>query len=315
MKFDIKILFFVVSAVSVHAQKIRGAAMERSLDGVCTNDAPFAGLDQGCSPDSPLCARSDGYEPAADVAGDYCGKCRNVWDTDTVADWGCTESEPACDAELGLIGMRCMPPADVPQPACKNTGAFGATDQGCTDETPICYNADTQQEVGSYAPGTGCARCLNSFVNLFHKYGVADYGCPKGQPRCVNTDGSDPSLNKVGSRCCPAGGCPVTCPCNTPNTIFSFLANDPDVSQVPYFGCAQEYGVLYGEIELIDGSWALFGAGEVDLGVWACGSMGQPFESGELYGISPDEGRACQALIQGFSTESGVQCFDDSSAP
>jgi len=297
MKFDIRIVSFLVSVSAVCSQTIRGATtMERTLGSVCINNTPFVGLDGGCNVDFPLCARSDGHKPAADVAGDYCGKCHNVWNTDKVVDWGCTESEPACDAALGLIGMQCMPAKIDPQPACKNSGAFGAKDQGCTDETPICYNADMQKEVGSYAPGNACARCLNSFVNLFHQYGISNYGCPRDQPRCIMTDGNNPTLNTVGSRCCPVGGCPISCPCNIPDTFFDFAVNH---SPVGAFACYEdERGVIIGENE--SSEW--FGAGEAMPGFWACSSGGAAFGCHELGGITPEEGCACLALIR-------AECF------
>jgi len=311
MKFDIKILFFVVSAVSVSSQTIRGATMERSLDSVCTNDTPFAGLDQGCSPALPLCARSDGYEPAADVAGDYCRKCRNVWDTDTVADWGCTESAPACAAELGKIGMRCVP-ADVPKPVCKNSGAFDAKDQDCGDETPICYNVDTQQEVGSYAPGIGCAQCLNSFENAYHQYGWSDYGCPKEQPRCAMADGSDPTLNRVGSKCCPADGCPITCPCNTPNTFLSYIATNLDVSRLDDYVCIYDYepGVRYNNaVYFNDGSVGYSVVFQLEPDLWLCASVSSTFEHNEQIGFSKEGGEACIDLIEDITARAGTQCY------
>jgi len=87
----------------------------------CVNDAPFGELDEDCTADFPLCTMSDSHEPAVHVAGDYCGKCRNIWDMDTVVDLGCMAEEPHCDAELGLIGMQCLPAEVVPLLACKNT--------------------------------------------------------------------------------------------------------------------------------------------------------------------------------------------------
>ncbi len=283
--FHIKITFFVVTAVFVSSQKIRGTTMDRDLQSYCTNSAPFEEMDEGCNADFPLCAKTDGHEPAANVAGDYCGSCRKVWNTDKVVDWGCTVEEPRCDAKLGLIGLRCLPAEVVPPPACKNTGAYGATDQNCTDENPICYNGKTQQEVGSYAAGTGCARCLNSFTS-----GFPDYGCKSAQPRCVMLNGTDAPLNKVGVMCCPAGGCPP-CPCYKPNSAFYFALNDNAGS----YACSQEGTILYGRSPAI---YPWVGAGEYFPGVWVCGGDGAGFGYEAIWDITPEQGRACVGMIQ-----------------
>jgi len=271
----------------------------------CVNNAPFGELDEACTSEFPLCARLDGNEPAADVAGDYCGKCRNIWDTDTVPDLGCTATEPHCDAELGLIGMQCLPPEVVPTPACKNTGAFGAKDEGCTDEAPICHDATSHEEVGSYATGTGCARCLNSFDTAYHQYGLSDYGCPNDQPRCAMTDGSDPYLTKVGSRCCPADGCPVVniCPCDQPDSLFNYVVN---LSQVTYPYCAT--GEKFALVDNVNFSGGWLGAGEYYPDFWMCFSRGDRFVNNIHYGITPDEGLACLAMLQAVITENEVQC-------
>jgi len=309
MKIDIQVLFFITSASCVGSQNIRGTTTGRNLESPCINDAPFDGLDDGCNADFPLCAMSDDYEPAAHVAGDHCGKCHNIWDTDEFVDFGCTADKPSCDAGLGLIGMQCLPAKVIPPPVCRNTGAFGAKDETCTDEAPICYDATSQQEVGSFVGGTGCARCLNSFVNEYHQYGIPDYGCPTDQPRCVMTDGNDPDLNKVGSRCCPAGGCLVTCPCNSPNTFFDFALNDLAVSQVAGWWCEENKEIAYGHITLSDGSWGGFiGGGKPYPDNWYCISWNNAFRYDLREHLTPYKGCACLALVQDFMTETNAKC-------
>jgi len=145
----------------------------------CVSNVPFGELDEDCTLEFPFCTMLDGNDPATNVASDYCGKCHKFWDTDMVPDLGCMVMEPHCDADLGLIGMQCLPPEVFPLLACKNTGAFVAKDEGCTDQAPICHDATLQEEVGSYSARTGCAQCLNLFETAYHKYKISQLWMPK----------------------------------------------------------------------------------------------------------------------------------------
>jgi hypothetical protein len=187
----------------------------------CVNTAPHGRIDQGCDETRPIClVSSTANEPAANVAGNKCGKCINTVESNSFTDLGCSSETPICNAPLGLGGDTCLPAL----PHCTNTAAYGGVDAGCSRETPLCINSKTKKEVGARAQGDVCAACVKVYSRLHYRFGFTDYGCSAQLPRCMTSENKDPARSRAGAKCCTAQGVCQTqslCPCNRPESVWS----------------------------------------------------------------------------------------------
>jgi len=319
-----RIFLLVAAAWTVQGQSlIRGGGTsstassmteqeQRMLSSVCNNNAPHTEVDDGCSLDFPLCTQKSGFQPPASVAGDLCAKCINIYDSDIAADLGCTDDHPRCDAPLGLAGSKCLKPKTL---TCTNTAIDANTaDFGCGTDAPVCYNIDTETDVGYYAPGSGCARCINTLSQGYHDVGRADYGCPVSSPRCENLDGNDAPENKIGARCCPATGCviPSNCPCNTPNSYFEYIVEKGGNMEAMNVRCFVGPTTVFTVFDFLVSGGTLAAGEEVPgSGFLAClsGSSGDfPGNVGYIGGITQAQANTCIAELQKALEDRGVSC-------
>lgn len=288
---------------SVHATQT--SLLRRKLAS-CVNTAPDEGLDEGCDAIHPICLLSNGYEPAANVAGNKCGKCINTINSELFSDLGCSPETPLCDAPSGKGGTVCLAASSSSTaPACTNTAANGGVDAGCSGETPICINSKTGKEVGANAPGDVCVACVRVYSRFHYRFGLKDSGCGSSRPRCMTSSNSDPAKLKTGAKCCTAkGSCEAqaTCPCNRPDSIWSKVVaginpwNSSDLSCISSSTSASLF---------VTGTPSGIGTGEVDLSDtvrwWVCSD--QPKVS---LTITEAEGRACLAEVQAATKVMGV---------
>jgi hypothetical protein len=142
--------------------------------------------------------KSDGYEPANQVAGDECKKCINTTPSPMHADMGCNAEFPLClsgdnyEAPLGQAGDYCAP-NNFP---CFNTDGHGGVDEGCDEYYPICVG-ENYKMIDASCYGAKCTACFNSYEADW----VPDYGCPADKPRCAMQNGENPQVNFGGDKC------------------------------------------------------------------------------------------------------------------
>jgi len=276
---------------------------------ICNNNALHTEVDAGCNADFPMCTQESGWEPPANVAGDFCAKCINIYDSDIATDLGCSKDFPRCNAPLGQAGLACLAPETS---TCQNTALAATADQGCSAKAPVCYGIGTGMDVGYGAAGTGCARCINTFSQGHHDVGWADYGCPLESPRCVSWDGNEAPENQIGARCCPASGCATACPCNTPNSYFEYIVKKGGNLAAMTVQCWESSRALLTEFNFLMYGGQL-AAGEPMAGshVYAClsGSSGGFTGNVGMYGdVTQAQSNTCIAEMQGALAARGVTC-------
>jgi hypothetical protein len=124
--------------------------------------------------------------------------CRNLgqW----VIDQRCTEEKPVCvyrnggQVVGGNTGHHCALCINSQQPNC-----FWQVDpdEGCNGDFRVCVG---RHPLAANFEGTSCAVCVNSIPTTLDANDIDD-GCPPEAPICVNDDGTDPALQKPGTKC------------------------------------------------------------------------------------------------------------------
>jgi len=168
----------------------------------CVNDSDD--VDSGCTVDDPVCINTaTGLEVGNEEPGDQCGPLPTPEPTPAPTDEPTpsptlapvpdptpfpTPSPTKEPTALPTVEPTTAPtkePTPLPTPdptedstVCRNTGS--GTDEGCTDDVPICVLDDGSQPAHG-APGDKCVVCVDDANG-----GHVDSGCNNHEPICFN---------------------------------------------------------------------------------------------------------------------------------